>query len=146
MEPEEFAERLAHFADRLVQAAGGAAVSAKDDDLPFWRIEPVRWEASPLWFAGESEWDLTVGFGRADSRVELGFSAKVSADEALTDLEDYCMAVIAGGLVERRKGSRASRWHLTFRDGSTDHGSTNWLLPAFPWSDVEREDFAPYVG
>lgn len=77
--------------------------------------------------------------------MELGFSSKVTAEEALTALEEICMAVLTGGLVEWRKGESAGRWHLTFRDGSTDHGSTNWLPLTFPWTHVEKEVFAPYA-
>lgn len=138
---EEFTDRLQRLADALVDHLGGSATCRKDEDEPYWWIEPVRPDASPLWFAGSSAWDLTVGFGRASSRVELGFSRHASDDEALASLTEICMAVIGGGLVEWRKGSRSTQWRLTLPDGSTDHGSANWLWPTLPWTPVHEERF-----
>jgi hypothetical protein len=122
-----------------------SATGRKDEEGPYWSIEPVRADASPLWFAGSSAWDVTVGFGRRGSRVELGFSRHVADDEAPASLTEICMAVIGGGLVEWRKGTHSSRWRLTFPDGYTDHGTANWLWPTLPWTPVQEERFQPYV-
>jgi hypothetical protein len=88
--------------------------------------------ASPLWTAGDNAWTLAVGFGRASSLIELGYSSKVGPEEELEELEAICRAVIDGQLVEWRKRVSASRWRLTLGNGSVLHGSTNWLLPALP--------------
>ena len=140
-----FTLRLQRLADALVDQAHGGALCRKDSDYPFWSFQPVRPDASPLWFAGSSAWDVTVGFGRAGARVELGFSTNVSDDEAMASLAAYCTAVMRGGLVEWRRGTRSSRWHLSFPDGTTDHGSANWLLPRLPWMSVQEERFQPYT-
>lgn len=147
MAPDPFAVPLAELMDRVAAGIGDAAVIQRDG--PLWFIEPARSGASPLWVAGEGAWDLTVGFGRAGSRIELGFSNRVSARDELEALQDICLSVVAGRLVEwrkRRKHTDASRWWLTREDGSSEQGSTNWLLPVFKWTQVEKEIFTPYVG
>jgi hypothetical protein len=53
--------------------------------------------------------------------------------------------VVAGRLVERRRGHAGSRWRLTLGDGSVLHGSANWLLPVLPGVQVGEEPFAAYT-
>ena len=123
----------------------GESTCRKDEEEPRWSIEPRRPDASPMWFAGSTARDLTVGFGRAGSRVEWGFSRHVSDDEAIGSLTQLCMAVIGGGLVEWRKGTRSTRWRVALPDGSTEHGSVNWFGPTMPWTPVQGERFQPYL-
>jgi hypothetical protein len=110
-----------------------------------WTIQPARATASPLWISADNAWTLTVGFGRASARVELGYSSRTAADRELEELEAICRAVVAGRLVERRRGQDGSRWRLTLGDGSVLHGSANWLLPVLPWVWVDEERFAAYA-
>jgi hypothetical protein len=137
-----FGQRLAAVIERLAGELGAAAVVRRDGDS--WQIQPVRPAASPLWVWGDA-WTLAVGFGRASSLIEFDHSEEVEPGEELEELEAICRAVIDGQLVEWRKRSNASRWRLTLGDGSVLHGSANWLLPALPWTRIEREEFAPYV-
>lgn len=138
-----FRQRLAAVIERLAGELGAAAVVRRDGND--WQIQPARPAASPVWIGGDNAWTLTVGFGRASSRIELGYSSKADPVAELHELEAICHAVIDGQLVEWRKRGSASRWHLTLGDGSVLHGSTNWLLPALPWTRVEQEQFAPYA-
>ena len=108
--------------DTLADQLGESATCRKDEEEPRWSIEPRRPDASPMWFAGSTARDLTVGFGRAGSRVEWGFSRHVSDDEAIGSLTQLGMAVIGGGLVEWRMGTRSTRWRVALPDGSTEHG------------------------
>jgi len=137
-----FRQRLAVVIERLAGELGAAAVMRCDGND--WRVQPARPAASPLWIWGDA-WTLAVGFGRASSLIELGYSSKVEPEEELEELEAICRAVIDGQLVEWRKRVSASRWRLTLGDGSVLHGSTNWLLPALPWTRIEQEQFAPYA-
>jgi hypothetical protein len=98
-----------------------------------------------LWVAGDNAWTLTVGFGRAGARIELGYSSKTTPDQELQELEAICRAVLDGRPVEWRRRSNASRWRLTLHDGSVLRGSTNWLLPGLPWIRIREEHFAPYA-
>ena len=86
-----------------------------------------------------------MGFGRRGARIELGYSSKVTPEKELNNLEAICRAVIGGGLMEQRRGSSASRWHLALGGGRVLRGSANWLLPAKPWTRIDQERFAPYV-
>jgi hypothetical protein len=138
-----FRQRLAAVIERLAGELGAAAVVRRDGND--WQLQPAHPAASPVWIGGDNAWTLTVGFGRASSRIELGYSSKVKPEEQLEDLEAICRAVLDGHLVEWRKRGSASRWRLTLRDGSVLRGSTNWLLPALPWTRIEQEEFAAYV-
>jgi hypothetical protein len=63
-------------------------------------------------------------------------------------LETFCRAVIAGGLVERRKRPDGSRWRLTYDDEHVLNGTGGWaglLWPALPWVRVDEEQFAAYT-
>jgi hypothetical protein len=138
-----FRQRLAAVIERLAGELGAAAVVRRDGND--WSIQPAHNAASPLWIGGDNAWTLTVGFGRAGSRIELGYSPEVEPEEELEELEAICRAVIDGQLVEWRKRGSASRWRLTLGHGSVLHGSTNWLLCALPWSRIDQEQFAPYA-
>jgi hypothetical protein len=72
----------------------------------------------------------------------LGFTDKVTADEELVHLEDICRSVIAGRLVEKRRGRNGSAWRLTLASGAVDHGTANW--PLLPWTRTVTEQFEPY--
>jgi hypothetical protein len=118
-------------------------VSVELTDSHFWELTPTSPHASRLWVAGYEAWDLTVGFGRGDSRIELGFSAKVTAEDALDSLDEIGRSVIAGRLTEWRRGRRGSRWKLILPDGTVTHGSANWFSTF--WRRGATEDhFAPY--
>ncbi|MCY7289453.1 MAG: hypothetical protein LH624_14715 [Cryobacterium sp.] len=145
MSDEDFTVRLQRVADALMDYLGASANCREDVEEPHWSIEPVRPDASPLWSAGSSAWDATVGFGLAGSRLELGLSRHVSDDEVVESLTEICRAVIGGRLVEWRSGARSTRWRLALPDGSTDHGSTNWFWPTLPWTPVEAMRFQPYL-
>jgi hypothetical protein len=143
VDEEAFRQRLAALIERLTGQLGAVAVTRLDGSL--WQIQPARAAASPLWIDADNAWTLTVGFGRAGSCVELGYSSKITPQQELDDLDAICRAVIDGRLVEQRKPSGASRWRLTLADGTVLRGSTNWLLPALPWTQVDQEQFAPYA-
>jgi len=138
-----FHQRLAAVIERLTLELGEAACVHRDGND--WQIEPARATASPLWIAGDNAWTLTVGFGRAGARIELGYSSKITPEQELKELEAICDAVLDGRLVERRKRSNASRWRLTLNSGTVLQGSTNWLLPGWPWTRIQEEHFAPYA-
>jgi hypothetical protein len=138
-----FRDRLATLLQRLADELGPAATLRCDGTD--WTIQPALPTASPLWIAGDNAWTLTVGFGRASARIELGYSSKATADQELEELEAICRAVVAGRLVERRRGPDASRWRLALGDGSVLHGSANWLLPVLPRVQVDEERFAAYT-
>lgn len=141
---ESFADRVAALMERLAAELGSAATVERDGDD--WQVRPARAQASPLWVAGADAWTLTVGFGRTGSRMELGYVDDLHPHEQLQELEAVFRGVIAGGLIERRDEDGGSRWWLTLPDGSTTHGSANWL----PWfsdrfGDWREERFAPYA-
>ena len=144
MQETVFRDQLATLLQRLADELGPAATIRRDGTD--WTIQPARATASPLWIAGDNAWTLTVGFGRASARIELGYSSTTTADQELEELEAICRAVVAGRLVERRHGRDGSRWRLTLGDGSVLHGSANWLLPALPWVQVDEEHFAAYTN
>jgi hypothetical protein len=106
-----FRGRLATLMQRLADELGPAATIRRDGTN--WTIQPARATASPLWIAGDNPWTLTVGFGHAGDRIELGYSSRTAADQELEELEAICRAVVAGRLVERRSGRDGSRWRLT---------------------------------
>jgi hypothetical protein len=101
---------------------------------PCWHLDPANVLASPLWVCGEGDRDLTVGFGRAAARIELGYG-KTSASDLLGELEPIIRAVIEGRLTEKRHRDTGSRWRLVLGDGRTFKGWSNFL---FPWSRVEH--------
>lgn len=120
-----------------------AVERSHDDNEPGWALHPRTPTASPIWVHGGSAWVLTVGFGRSGSCVELGFSKKVTADDALSALDEIGRSVIAGRLVEWRRGKRGSRWRLTLPDGEVTQGAANWFLP-LGWRTATEENFSPY--
>ncbi len=142
LDGEDIRQRVAALVRSWVEPIA-ERVTVELTDSHFWRLEPTSPQASPLWVAGYEAWDLTVGFGRASSRTELGYSSKVSADEALTSLDEIGRSVIAGRLTEWRRGKGGSRWQLVLPDGTVTHGSTNWFLP-LRWRAATDEHFAPY--
>lgn len=139
-----FADRVADLVASLQAELGDAVEVAFHEDGPWWDLQPANPSASPLAIYAPDSWGATVCFGRSGCVMELGFSSNPTDDEVYSDLDDACWAVIEGGLIERRKGSSSSRWRLTYRNGTVHRGSINWLLPAFPWTEIEVEDFVPY--
>jgi len=148
---EWHAERMAEDADIRERVAAVVhawvnpipeRVSVELMDSHFWDLEPTSPQASRLWVAGYEAWDLTVGFGRRDSRIELGYSSKVTPEEALDSLNEIGRSIIAGRLTEWRRGKSGSRWKLVLPDGTVTHGSTNWFLPLW-WRGATEEHFAP---
>ena len=141
-EEADIRERVAAVVHSWVDPIPGR-VSVELTDSHFWDLRPTSPQASPLWVAGSSAWNLTVGFGRSGSRIELGYSSKVTDEEALESLDEIGRAVIAGRLTEWRRGKSGSRWELVLPDGTVTHGSTNWVLP-LRWRRATEEHFAPY--
>lgn len=133
---QEAREVLARI-EEWVGSTGTAVVEG-----PCWRLSPADAAASPLWVCGEGAWDLTVGFGRASARMELGYTDKITTAEQLDDLEDICRSVIEGRLVEKRRGRRGSAWRLTLTSGKMTHGTANW--PPVPWMRTVEQEFRPY--
>lgn len=138
--------RVEEVISRWIGSLAGRATVERSEDQecgePHWAIQPRASDASPVWIYGSSAWVLTVGFGRSSS-IELGFSKSVTADAALSDLDEIGRSVIAGRLVEWRRGKRGSRYELTLGDGTVACGYANWFLP-LRWRAATEERFSPY--
>jgi hypothetical protein len=141
-EDADIRERVAAVVNSWVDPIS-ERVSVELTDSHVWELEPTSPQASQLWVAGYEAWDLTVGFGWRGSRIELGYSSKVTAEEALDSLDEIGRSVMAGRLTEWRRGNGGSRWRLVLSNGTVTHGSTNWLLPLW-WPGATEEHFAPY--
>jgi hypothetical protein len=87
--------------------------------------------------------DVVIGFGRSGARTELG---RKNSAESGSEIARVIQAVVDGGLWERRLvGASACRWTLTFEDGTTMRGGTNWSTGwTPPWRTAEEEQFQPW--
>ena len=150
-----FRDRLAAVMQRLADELGPSATIDRRGTR--WYIQPTHPGASPLRIAADNAGTLTVGFGRTSALINLGHLSKITpdghiskatADEELSGLETICRAVIAGRLVERRKGWDGSRWQLTLDNGNSLDGWAGWagwLWRALPWVRVDEEHFVAYT-
>jgi hypothetical protein len=145
--PNEIEAAVDELVTRLQTDYTGTLTVRKDpaqpgDSARAWSIQPVRDSASPLWIVGVGWNDVTVGFGRSSSRIELWQMGKVIPSVALANLERVCRSVIEGRLTEWRQDRRACRYDLVLPDGTHYVGRANSLLRR-RWRTVET--FSSYA-